>query len=199
MIKRNSKIFIMKVFTLSIALFCLGFGAFGQAIKPANVYPSNLEENMYFKGYDANQHAITGLHFLVLSDGDNSRDKTPAFEVSIYLMPVGKSSIDDLIIVKRYQLAGIFHMGSHEFKNETISLVGIDIPPGDYRLGIWVNSGASFQEDQNDNATLFNNSFKITGSAPSNTSTNTTETPSNNNPWGSWGEEEEEDEDDDDN
>jgi hypothetical protein len=183
----------MKLFTLSIALFYMGFGAFSQATKPANVYPSNLEENMYFKAYDAQQHAITGLHFLVLSDGNNSKDKTPEFEVTIYLMPVGKSSIDDLIVVKKYQLAGIYHMGSHEFKNETISLVGIDIPPGDYRLGIWVNSGASFEEDQSDNATLFNNAFKITSSGPSNNSQNNNETPSNNSTWGSWGEEEEED------
>jgi hypothetical protein len=185
----------MKLFTLSIAFLCFGFIGFSQATKPANVYPSNLEENMYFKAYDANQHAITGLHFLVLSDGNNSKDKTPAFEVTIYLMPVGKSSIDDLIVVKKYQLAGIFHMGSHEFKNETISLVGIDIPPGDYRLGIWVNSGASFEEDQSDNATLFNNSFKITNARPANNNTNTNETPTNNNPWGSWGEEEEDEDD----
>lgn len=187
----------MKLFTLTLTLFAIGFGAFSQATKSANVYPSNLEENMYFKGYDAAQHAVTGLHFLVLSDGDNSRDKTPAFEVTIYLMPVGKSSIDDLIIVKRYQLAGIFHMGSHEFKNETISLVGIDIPPGDYRVGIWVNSSSSFEEDQSDNATLFNNSIKITNTGASNNNTDNTETPSSNEIWGSWGEEEEEEEDED--
>lgn len=183
----------MKVFTLSIALFCLGFGAFGQATKPANVYPSNLEENMYFKGFDANQNAITGLHFLVLSDGDNSRDKTPAFEVSIYLMPEGKSSREDLIIIKRYQLDGIYHMGSHEFKNETISLVGIDVPEGNYRLGIWVNSNDAFVEDKNDNATLFKNTIRISAITTNN------EAPANEKPanteeegWGNWNWEEEE-------
>lgn len=184
----------MKLFTTSILLLTLGLNVFGQSTKSANVYPSNLEENMYFKSYDAKQHAITGLHFLVLSDGDNSKDKTPAFEVTIYLMPVGKSSIDDMIVVKKYELAGIYHMGSHEFKNETISLAGITIPPGEYRLGIWVNSGASFEEDQSDNATLFNNSFAITSSGTDTENTpNNTETPSNNEGWGSWGEEEEED------
>lgn len=183
----------MKIFTTAMFLFTLGLNVFGQSTKPANVYPSNLEENMYFKGYDAAQHAITGLHFLVLSDGDNSRDKTPAFEVTIYLMPVGKSSIDEMIVVKKYELAGIYHMGSHEFKNETISLAGITIPLGEYRLGIWVNSGASFEEDQSDNATLFNNSFNITSSGPDSENTpNNTETPANNNEgWGTWSEEEE--------
>jgi hypothetical protein len=186
----------MKLFTLTITLFFLGFNAISQATKPANVYPSNLEENMYFKGFDANQNAITGLHFLVLSDGDNSRDKTPAFEVSIYLMPEGKSSREDLIIIKRYQLDGIYHMGSHEFKNETISLAGVNVPPGDYRLGIWVNSNGAFEEDKNDNATLFKNTIRITAAASNNQSP-ANETPVNTEEegWGNWEEEEEEEED----
>lgn len=116
---------------------------------------------MYFKGYDANSHSVTGVHFMVLTDGDKSKDKTPAFEVSLYLMPVGKSSLEDLIIIKTYQLNGTFHMGSHEFKNETIALTGISIPPGNYRLGIWVNSNEAFTENTNDNATLFNGSMNI--------------------------------------
>lgn len=122
---------------------------------------------MYFKGYDANSHSVTGVHFMVLTDGDKSKDKTPAFEVSLYLMSVGKSSLEDLIIIKTYQLDGIFHMGSHEFKNETIALAGISIPPGNYRLGIWVNSNEAFTENTNDNATLFNGSMNITGTSAS--------------------------------
>lgn len=184
----------MKIFTLTALCCSTLFLGICQSTKPTNVYPSNLEENMYFKGFDANQNAITGLHFLVLSDGDNSRDKTPAFEVSIYLMPEGKSSREDLIIIKKYQLDGIYHMGSHEFKNETISLAGINVPPGNYRLGIWVNSNGAFEEDKNDNATLFNNTIRITAATGNNESP-ANETPANTEEegWGNWNWEEEED------
>jgi hypothetical protein len=157
----------MKTISLCAALSLVAFLGFSQATKPANVYPSNLEENMYFKSYDAKTNSITGLNFLVLSDGNNSKDKTPAFEVTLYLMPVGKTSAEDIIIVKVFKLDGIFHMGSHEFKNETISLEGIAIPAGAYRLGVWVNSNAAFTEDTSDNATLFNGSINISSTKTS--------------------------------
>jgi hypothetical protein len=147
------------IFTLLIAL---GLFSANAQVEPANVYPSNLEENMYFDRYDESSTTITGLYFLVLSDGNNSKSKTPAFEVSIYLMPEGKNSREDLIIVKTYPLDGIFHFGKHEFKNESINLAGKDVAPGNYRVGIWVNSNAAFEENTNDNATLFRNSIKIT-------------------------------------
>lgn len=165
----------MKTITLLLSTLLTTFLSLSQSTKPTNVYPSNLEENIYFRGYDPSSHSITGIHFLVLSDGDNSKDKTPAFEVSLYLMPEGKSSLEDLIIIKTYPLDGIFHMGSHEFKNETIALSGIQITPGRYRLGIWVNSSQAFSEDSNDNATLFNNTIIITKSEP--TSPNQIEAP----------------------
>ena len=184
----------MKYVSLFSLLFWVCSIGFSQATKPTNVYPSNLESNMYFKGYDATTHAITGIHFMVLSDGDNSKDKTPEFEVSLYLMPEGKSSREDLIIIKTYKLDGIFHMGSHEFKNETAKLEGFQIQPGAYRLGIWVNSNRAFQEDTNDNATLFNGTLQITATSPS---VNTVEKKienkaSSDDDWDNW------DDDDDD-
>lgn len=189
----------MRYVSLFSLLFLVCSIGFSQATKPTNVYPSNLESNMYFKGYDANKHAITEIHFMVLSDGDNSKDKTPAFEVSLYLMPEGKSSREDLIIIKTYKLDGIFHMGSHEFKNETVKLEGIQITPGAYRLGVWVNSNRAFEENTNDNATLFNNSLQITATAPSvktdeKKMENKTSSDDDWDNWDDWDEEEEEEE-----
>jgi hypothetical protein len=172
-----------------------------QNTKPANVYPTNLEENMYYEKYDEATSTVKGLYFMVLSDGDNSRDVTPAFEVSLYLMPEGKSSREDIIIIKTYKLDGIYHMGSHEFKNENISLAGVDVQPGVYRLGLWVNSNNAFQENTNDNAMLFKKNIRIS-KTPSKAVEKKTD-----DGWGDWGTEdkkedkskqkEEEDDDDD--
>ncbi len=155
----------MKTLALFFAYSLVYSIGFSQGRKATNVYPSNLEENMYYKGYDAASNSIKGLYFMVLSDGNNSKDVTPAFEVSLYLMPEGKTSAEDITIIKVYQLDGIYHMGSHEFKNETISLDGIDVKPGNYRLGIWVNSNKAFSESEEDNATLFRGTIRLTGSS----------------------------------
>ncbi len=146
---------------LSLSLIFMAFSAQAQKIVPTNVYPSNLEENMYFEKYDASTSTVHNLKFLVLSDGNNSKDKTPAFDVSIYLIPQGSTSAEDVIIVKTYNLEGIYHMGSHEFENQNISFEGKDIKPGTYRLGIWVNSSKSFEENETDNAILFQNPIQI--------------------------------------
>lgn len=135
-----------------------GFLGYGQNQKEANVYPSNLEENMYYSNYDPASGLISGINFLVLSDGNNSQDYTPPFEVSLYLIPVGSSEASDTIVVKTYQLKGIYHMGSHEFKDKSVSIAGIEkLKEGTYRLGICVNSNNAFEELSSDNATLFKN------------------------------------------
>ena len=134
----------------------------GQTVKEANVYPSNLEENMYFEKYDAATQTISGIYFMVLCDGNNSKDITPAFEVSLYLLPQGSTSKEDVVIIKKYPLKGIYHMGSHEFKGEKVSLKGIEgLKDGTYRLGLWVNSDNAFEEKSDDNAMLFQNSITL--------------------------------------
>lgn len=150
-------------FNLFFSFLLCAFCSQAQQVRPANVYPSNLEENMYFNSFDQQTNEIKGLHFYVLSDGEMSGDRTPAFEVTIYLMPEGKSSREDLIVAKVYQLDGIFHMGKHEFENETVDLKNVkDLKPGRYRVGIWVNSNRAFEENTNDNATLFRDAIEIT-------------------------------------
>jgi hypothetical protein len=146
---------------LGLSLFLMVFSAQAQKTLPTNVYPSNLDENMYFEKYDASTFTVKNLKFLVLSDGDNSKDVTPAFDVSIYLIPQGSTSAEDVIIIKTYNLDGIYHMGSHEFDNQNISFAGKDIKPGTYRLGIWVNSSKSFEENGSDNAILFQDPIQI--------------------------------------
>lgn len=164
---------------------------YAQSTKPANVYPSNLDANMYFESYDDASSTIKGLNFMVLSDGNNSRDITPAFEVSVYLLPEGRTSREDVVIVKTYQLDGLYHMGKKEFNNENVSLAGSGIAPGNYRVGLWVNSNKTFEEDTNDNATLFRQSIKV-NKTPSGAKSTKTEKKDTNDGWGSW------DDDDDD-
>ena len=152
-----------KIILLPFALFSLVLAA--QSTKEANVYPSNLEENIYFEKYDAATKTISGIYFMVLSDGDNSKDVTPAFEVCLYLIPQGSTNKEDVIIIKTYSLKGIYHMGSMEFKAQSVSLEGIEgIKQGTYRLGIWVNSNQAFTENGSDNAILFANAITISES-----------------------------------
>lgn len=159
----------MKTFTLILLVLFTRIG-FTQTVENANVYPSNLEENMYFSNFNQATNTLQGLYFMILSDGNNSKHVTPAFEVSIYLLPEGSTRREDLIVIKKYQLDGIYHFGSNEFKNEIINLnETAGIIPGNYRVGIWVNSNAAFEEDRSDNAALFRNTITIknatTGSA----------------------------------
>lgn len=139
--------------TLFLFVTTILFGTLsGQSVKPTNVYPSNLEENQYFESYDATTQTIKGIYFAVLSDGDNSLDRTPAFTVKLYLYQNGK----DPIFIKTYELKrGIKHLTRKDFKNENVSLQGLGIPAGEYRLGIYVNADKSFEENYDDNAILF--------------------------------------------
>lgn len=174
----------MKKLTLLFVILATNL-TMAQTVKVANVYPSNLEENMYFEKFNSVTNTIEGLYFMVLCDGDNSEYVTPAFEISLYLLPEGSTSKDDLIVVKKYSLDGLYHFGSREFNKQTVNLNATPgIQPGNYRFGIWVNSGESFREDTNDNATLFRTPVQIkvaTGGAASNSAPATQD-----NSWGDW-------------
>ncbi len=145
------------IFILSIILTGAST-VLGQSIKPANTYPSNLEENQYFEGYDAATQTIKGLHFLILSDGNNSLDRTPDFVAKLYLYQEGKEPI----FIKTYTLEnGIAHLSGRDFKNENVSFKHLNIEPGIYRLGIYVNADKSFEENMDDNAMLFKDPINI--------------------------------------
>ncbi len=128
-----------------------------QEIKDANVYPTNLEENMWFDSYDPASKTIKGINFMVLCDGNNSKDKTPAFTVKLYLYQQGKEPI----FIKTYNLDGIFHMGSREFKNMSTNFADADVSPGAYRLGLFVDADDDLKEDNNDNAILFKGNINV--------------------------------------
>jgi hypothetical protein len=149
----------MKFKILFLSLLLVGSGlVLGQSVKPTNTYPSNLEENQYFEGYDAGSQTIKGIHFLVLSDGDNSLDRTPEFTVKLYLYQEGKEPI----FIKTYTLEnGIAHLSRRDFKNENVSIKSLNVEPGIYRLGVYINADKSFEEDMNDNAMLFRDPINI--------------------------------------
>ncbi len=136
-----------------IALLAWGLTApttFAQTVKDANIYPTNLEENMYFKGYDAASRTIKGIHFEVLSDGENSKWVTPAFTVKLYLYQEGKEPI----FFKTFEEEGIYQMGKKEYDLD-VSLAEITASPGTYRVGVFVNADKTVKEKPDDNAMLF--------------------------------------------
>ncbi len=179
-----------KIILLSLILLAKSIVA--QTVSNANVYPSNLEENMYFEKFNQSTNTIEGLYFMILSDGDNSQHVTPAFEVSLYLLPEGSTSREDLIFVKTYSLPGIYHFGSNEFKNEKVDLNETSgIQPGNYRFGIWVNSNEAFDENRDDNATLFKTTVVI-----KNATTGSAAKKDADDGWGDWGNTDDDDDDD---
>lgn len=149
----------MKNAGLLFSLLLLGTNYLkAQSIKATNTYPSNLEENQYFESYDAATQTIKGIHFLVLSDGDNSLDRTPEFTVKLYLYQQDKEPI----FIKTYTLDnGIAHLSRRDFDKQNISLKGLNVEPGIYRLGVYINADKSFEEDMNDNAMLFRDPVNI--------------------------------------
>jgi len=151
-----------KIHFLFLSLCFLSLKIWAQKEKPANLYPTNLEENMYYNGYDPASKTLKGLYFMVLSDGNNSKDKTPAFNVKIYLYQEDK----DPIFVKTIEEPGIWHMGSKEYKNINIDISEYEIPDGNYRLGLLVNADRSFEEKAGDNAILFQKPLIIGAKAP---------------------------------
>ncbi len=130
--------------------------AFGQTVKDTNLYPTNLEENMYFKGYDAPTRTLKGVHFMVLSDGENSKWVTPAFTVKLYLYQEGKEPI----FFKTFEEDGIYHMGKKEYALD-VPLGEAEVPPGTYRVGVLVNADNTVKEKDSDNAMLFQGPITI--------------------------------------
>lgn len=139
---------------------------FAQTVKDANIYPSNLEENMYFTGYDAPSNTLKGVHFMVLSDGENSKWVTPAFTVKLYLYQQGKEPI----FFKTFEEEGIHHMGKKEYVLN-VSLADADVPPGTYRVGVLVNADNTVKEKDSDNAMLFQEAITM-GKSSKNSSMN---------------------------
>jgi len=173
----------MKKIQLLAAALCLSAGLHAQNIKDANVYPSNLEENMWFEKYDKATRQIKGIHFMVLADGNNSQDITPEFVIKLYLYQKEK----DPIFIKTIAMKGLYHMGSKEFKNLTVNLKDQEIPEGVYRLGVFVDADDQIKEDAGDNAMLFKGELHITEGATTETKQETKqkqkETKSDNDGW----------------
>ncbi len=155
----------MRIFILAV-LLTLGLSApaLAQTVKDANIYPTNLEENMHFKGYDAASRTLRGVYFEVLSDGDNSKWVTPAFTVKLYLYQADKEPI----FFKTFEEEGIYHMGKKEYSLD-VSLGEAQVPPGTYRVGVLVNADNTVKEKSSDNAMLFREPITIGKSSANST------------------------------
>lgn len=129
-----------------------------QTVKACNIYPTNLEENMYIESFDEKTNTLKGVYFMVLSDGENSEYITPEFTVKLYLYQNGK----DPIYIKTYEEKGIYHFGKKEYNETTIKINTDGIEPGTYRVGLYVNADKSFTEESSDNAILFKRPITIT-------------------------------------
>jgi hypothetical protein len=158
----------IKYILLSFVMMNVFINANSQTLKACNVYPTNLEENMYFESFDAKTNTIKGIYFMVLSDGDNSEFITPEFTVKLYLYQSGK----DPIYIKTFEEKGINHFGKKEYDKLNIKINTEGIEPGTYRIGIHVNADDSFKENTSDNAILFKQGI-IIGLASETTSSET--------------------------
>lgn len=144
---------------LTLGLMAGAFSSF--ASSGANIYPSNLNSNMYFDNYNDNSKTIEGLHFMVLTDGNNSSNSTPAFVVKIYLLVQGTSTP---IFVKTID----FPNGQHELSSTTwnvdVDLSNVpNLSSGSYRVGIFVDGDEDVSEpDEDDNTILFQESINFT-------------------------------------
>jgi hypothetical protein len=147
----------MKFKFILLAMLLSALQVFSQTIKECNIYPTNLEENMYFDSFDAKTNTLKGVYFMVLSDGENSEYITPEFTVKLYLFQNGK----DPIFIKTFEEKGIYHFGKKEYNNLDIQINTEGIDPGTYRVGIYVNADNSFKENKDDNAILFKQSITI--------------------------------------
>jgi hypothetical protein len=147
----------MKFKFILLAMLLPALQVFSQTIKECNIYPTNLEENMYFDSFDAKTNTLKGVYFMVLSDGENSEYITPEFTVKLYLFQNGK----DPIFIKTFEEKGIYHFGKKEYNNLDIQINTDGIEPGTYRVGIYVNADNSFKENKDDNAILFKQSITI--------------------------------------
>lgn len=149
----------MRTKFLLLAMLISVLQVFSQTVKECNVYPTNLEENMYFESFDAKTNTLKGVYFMVLSDGDNSEHVTPEFTVKLYLYQSGKEPI----YFKTFEEKGIYHFGKKEYNKLNIKINTEGVEPGTYRVGVHVNADNSFKEDTGDNAMLFKQSITISG------------------------------------
>ena len=149
----------------AIALLCALLIApallFAQWTKPTNVYPSNLDTNMYFDKYDDATKVISGINFMVLADGSNSTDKTDPFKIKLYLLVPGG---DTPIFIKTYATQGINHMGSLEYRDESVDLSTVPgLTTGKYRLGVYADADNEIKgPDQGNRAMLFKGEIDFT-------------------------------------
>jgi hypothetical protein len=171
---------LMKNLSLTLFAFIISHLCFAQSIKDANIYPSNIESNMWFESYDAQTMTIKNLNFMVLADGNNSKDRTGAFVVKLYMYNKEKYEAEKTVIyVQTYELDGIYHMGSHEWKNKNISIKGFGLTPGVWRLGIMVDADDQIKENDSDNALLFQGEIIIKDGQENGTAENKTEEKTN--------------------
>jgi hypothetical protein len=139
------------IFTTAALITFLSFNGKAQDV---DIYPSNLPDNTYFTKYDDNTKIISGINFLSLTDGTNSKMKTGSFTVKLYLLVPGTS---EPIFVKTIDTDGQYHFSSREFKDLSVDLNDVaGLTKGTYRLGIYVDSNQDIKEpNEENNALLF--------------------------------------------
>ncbi|MFN3916214.1 MAG: hypothetical protein ACK4K0_00615 [Flavobacteriales bacterium] len=130
---------------------------FVQAQKPVNLSPSNLESNIWWERYDDKTRTIHNVNLMILTDGNNSEDRTGAFKVKLYLYNAEQYTAEKKIYyIKTYEIESMKHMSAREANNQTVSFLDQDVPPNTYRLGIHVDADNEIAEtNENDNTMLF--------------------------------------------
>lgn len=152
------------------------------AQKDANIRIMNLQ--CWWDSYDAKTMTIKNVNVMVGADGDNSKDKTGPLKVKLYLY--NKEYYDankEVFYVKTWSIESLWHMGTHEWKNQNIKISGFGIPPGTWRLGVYADADNEIKEaNENDNTGLMEGEIIIKEgqTEPQTTTTNPNTTDPNN-------------------
>lgn len=173
-----------KIYLFLLPLTILG-NAYSQTVKNANLSVSNIDNNVWFESYDDSKRMIKNLNFMALCDGENSEFRTEPFVIKLYLYNKERyDATQEVYYIKTYEVPYMKHFGSWEVKNANVSFCDMDIVPGVYRLGFYVDADNVIQEEnEQDNMVLFQGELNIgekkcSGSETTNTTTTTpTETP----------------------
>lgn len=158
-------------------LFLSSVHSVAQTIEDANLSVSNIDNNCWFESYDDSKRTISNLNFMALCDGNNSEYRTNPFVIKLYLYNKEKyEATQEVYYIKTYEVPYMKHFASWEVKNANINFCDIDVEPGVYRLGFYVDADNQIKEsDENDNMVLFQGELNIGEKKCTGSTTPTTE------------------------
>ncbi len=138
---------LKKIFLPLQLLIFISSSSLAQTITNANVALSNLASSFHFSSYNDSTKMVKDLNFVVLCNGTNIADVTPAFTVKVYIWDGWNYSF-----VKTYTNDGMHHFSNKAYPHQDIDLSGLQLPAGTYRLGVYVDADSAIANPPDDPA-----------------------------------------------